>query len=244
MALAAACDIDKTTASRLLRFLEGRGLIVREPATQRYQVGPSLTVLSATVIGRSNLLVAARPHFPLLREMTGETVSVHLRVGLERVCVGGLESERQIRSAVTSGERRELFRGASGKVILAHLSASDLAGALEIASQRSADVEALRAELQDIRLRGGKAGASDRILGLSAVSVPVFDVSGVAGALTVSGPSDRWSDELMAQFFPRLVQVGRQVSAALGSQVIPFVPPTRSVPTSGNRRVKSRSRAG
>ena len=112
MALAASSGIDKTTASRLLRFLEARRLVLRDDATQRYHVGPALMILAATAMSRSDLLAAARPHFALLREMTGETVSVHLRVDLERVCLGGLESEEAVRSAVTSGagHRRSLVR--------------------------------------------------------------------------------------------------------------------------------------
>lgn len=240
MALAASCGIDKTTASRLLRFLEERGMVLRDPATQRYQVGPALMILAATTMGRSDLLVASRPHFPLLREMTGETVTVHLRVGLERVCLGGLESERQIRSAVTSGERRELFRGASGKTIMAYLPEPDLARALETASQEGCDPEALMAELREIRMRGGKSGASDRIAGLSAISVPIFGVGAVIGALTVSGPSHRWSDDQMTQFFPHLMQVAGQISAALGSPIAPFAArreaPTASPAAAGPRR--------
>lgn len=226
MALANATGIDKTTASRLLHFLEQRGLVLRDGDTQRFQAGPALMVLAATTVGRSNLLVAARPHFPLLRDATGETVSVHQRVGWGRVCLGGLESERQVRSAVTSGEQRELFRGSSGKVILAYFSEAELASCIELAREAATDVDALRTELRDIRLKGGLWGPSDRVPGLSAVSVPLFDSSGIVGALTISGPTSRWTGEEIAAVFPQLAHVARQISAQLGSRPDLAMPPT------------------
>ena len=37
--LALACGINRATAWRLLATLEGRGLVDRDPATSRYQIG-------------------------------------------------------------------------------------------------------------------------------------------------------------------------------------------------------------
>ena len=218
MAIAQTTGIDKSTASRLLRFLEGRRFVIRDEETQRYDVGPALMILAATAMSRSDLLVAARLHFPLLRQMTGETVSVHLRVDLERVCLGGLESEQPVRSAVTSGERREVFRGASGKTILAYMPEGDQIRALEMAAQHGTALEPLKAQLREIRLHGGHRGISDRVEGLNAVSAPIFDVNGVVGALTVSGPSHRWTDARMAQCYPQLMSIAQHISAELGNQ--------------------------
>ena len=45
--LALACGINRATAWRLLATLEGRGLVDRDPATSRYQIGYTVARLAA-----------------------------------------------------------------------------------------------------------------------------------------------------------------------------------------------------
>ena len=86
---------------------------------------------------------------------------------------------------------------------------------IDLMSTRAAE---LAEELREIRLHGGHRGISDRVEGLNAVSAPIFDVNGVVGALTVSGPSHRWTDARMAQCYPQLMSIAQHISAELGSQ--------------------------
>lgn len=50
MELVETTGVDKSTATRLLRFLQERTLIRRDPATKCYAVGPGLLSLSAVAI--------------------------------------------------------------------------------------------------------------------------------------------------------------------------------------------------
>lgn len=216
MELAAATGLDKTTASRMLRFLVGRELVVRDPATQRYRVGPAFVMLSAAALGRSDIRIAAEPYLVALRDAAGETVGLHFRAGLDRVCIYGVESAQDVRTAITSGERRPLYAGASGKAMLAFLPPEELEAALQAAEKAGGDRTRLMAEIAAIRDAVGVYALSDRIAGLSAVSVPLFGAGGVAGSLTISGPAQRWTMERMRGFLPELRSAARQISHTLG----------------------------
>jgi IclR family transcriptional regulator, KDG regulon repressor len=121
MELAAATGLDKSTASRLLALLCDRGLVARDPATRRYEPGPSLLLLGTRVLDGSMLRATAHSHMQRLRDLSGETVTLQLRVGLQRVCIDGVESLQLVRRVIHIGEANPLYIGVSGKVITAFL---------------------------------------------------------------------------------------------------------------------------
>ena len=121
--LATDSGIDKSTAARLLAFLEERELVVRDPVTRRYAPGPALLALGAAALRRSDLRADARPYLERLRAATGETVTLHVRVRDAFVCIDGLEGPSPIRRAVPLGESIPLYVGSTGKAILAFLAA-------------------------------------------------------------------------------------------------------------------------
>lgn len=217
--LATKASLDKSTASRMLHFLTERQLVVRSAETQRYDVGPALLTLAASAMKRSPLHVVAQAHLVELRDSTGETVSLHLRIGNERICIYGVESTQDIRSAITPGERRPLFLGASGKAILAYISPTDVQKIMRLAKAADVDVAALSAELRTIRQQQGLCAISTRIRGLGALAVPLFDVSGVIGSMTIAGPVERWTMKRMRVFLDEARLAASRISVALGGSV-------------------------
>lgn len=217
--LATKASLDKSTASRMLRFLTERQLVIRSEETQRYDVGPALLTLAASAMKRSHLHVVAQAHLVGLRDSTGETVSLHLRIGNERVCMYGVESTKDIRSAITPGERRPLFLGASGKAILAYVSPTDVQKVMRLAKAAAVDVAALSAELRKIRQQQGLCAISTRIPGLGALAVPLFDPGGVIGSMTIAGPVERWTMKRMRVFLDEARLASRRISLALGGSV-------------------------
>jgi DNA-binding IclR family transcriptional regulator len=51
---------------------------------------------------------------------------------------------------------------------------------------------------------------------VSALSAPVFNADGVLGALTVTGPASRWTEDKMEKAVPLLLAHCADLSAALG----------------------------
>jgi DNA-binding IclR family transcriptional regulator len=215
MELAGATGIDKSTAARLLCFLEDRALIQRQPVTKGYGVGPGLLSLSAAAMRSSDLPELAGPDLQSLRDETGETASLHLRVGRQRVCVAGAESRHEVCRVLSLGESLPLCVGPSGKVMLAFLPDREIRSLITPAA--CGDRDELLRELQSIRARGAAAVIGDRTPGVGALSVPVFRAGAPVASISFAGPADRWDLDAMRRGEPRVRGVAERLSAALGS---------------------------
>lgn len=213
MELASQLDTDKSAAMRSLAFLEERGLLRRDSGTKKYRIGPRLLSLSAIAIRKADLPQVAQPYLERLRDVTGETVSLHVRVGDERVCIAGAESPQVIQRVLTVGEPVSLCLGPSGKVILAFLADAD--GAAVIARAKAGST-VLERDLARARRDGYLIVVSDRTPGVGAISAPVFDAYGVVGSITIAGPEKRWTSKAMSRVGGSLAEATAAVSAGIG----------------------------
>jgi IclR family transcriptional regulator, KDG regulon repressor len=214
MEAAAAAGLDKTTGSRLLKMLTEEGWLMRDAATRRYFPGPVLVGV-ARAAGLSERLRSTIDHaLERLRDQVGETVALHQRVGSDRVCLTGFESREEIRTGLQVGDPAPLDRGASGKVILAFCEQETRERTL--AGRTGAQRAQLTEQLGWIEDHGYLSTESDNTPGVGAVSVPVFDRSGVYGAVTIAGPASRFDTARRLACLPALVGTVEQVCRALG----------------------------
>jgi DNA-binding IclR family transcriptional regulator len=64
---------------------------------------------------------------------------------------------------------------------------------------------------------GFLAKVGDRNPGLGGLAVPVFGATGIAGALTASGPQDRWSETTMHAVSSEMKLIALDLSVELGA---------------------------
>ena len=198
--LAELCErtgLPRATAHRLAVGLEVHGLLHRGP-DGRWRPGPTLAELAAG--GADPLLEAAASVLPRLRDITGESVQLYRRDGVQRVCVATAEPASGLRDTVPVGSRLPMTAGSGAKV---------LAAWAEPAVQRVVLPDATFTErvLLDVRRRGWAQSVAERESGVASVSAPIRDGSGqVVAAVSVSGPIDRigrrpgvrWAADLLA----------------------------------------------
>ncbi len=219
MELAERTGIDKSTASRLLDFLEGRELVRRDPETKRYFAGRGLLALSTATLRSSDLTEIVGPHLTALRDETGETVAFHLRVGGRRICVAGAESRHDVRRVLRLGEQLPLCVGPSGKVMLAFLPPAEIETLLE--DPACEERELLLGELAQAREQGYLAAIGSRTPGLGAICFPIFGAGAApVGAMSVGGPELRWTLEAMTAAEARIRAVADELSAIARSGLI------------------------
>jgi IclR family acetate operon transcriptional repressor len=204
--LAAAAELPKSTASRLLSALERRGLVEQDGARGAFRAGP-------VVAG-----YAGRARAQRLSEATGETINLAV-AGADGVAhIAQVDGRHFVGTTQWTGRRVPYHCSANGKVLLAYKAATMPAGALEpLTSRTIVDRRVLDAELDAIR-RDGHATAIDELeLGLSAMAAPVFDASGrVVAALSVSGPTMRLSPRRIAELESNVIKQARALSELLG----------------------------
>lgn len=198
--LAELCNrtgLPRATAHRLAVGLEVHRLLRRD-ADGQWHSGPALAELAGSAI--DPLVDAAAFVLPKLRDITGESVQLYRRDGMQRVCVSAAEPPSGLRDTVPVGARLPMTAGSGAKV---------LAAWVDPATQRSILVDAVFGErtLLEVRRRGWAQSVGEREPGVASVSAPVRDNNGtVIAAVSVSGPIDRigrrpgvkWATDLLA----------------------------------------------
>lgn len=194
--LCAETGLPRATAHRLAVGLEVHRLLRRGP-DGRWRPGAALAELSGGTA--DPLLDATAVVLPKLRDMTGESVQVYRRDGVQRVCVASAEPPSGLRDTVPVGTRLPMTAGSGAKVLTAWADSH---------TQQTILAEAVFGErtLLEVRRRGWAQSVAEREPGVASVSAPVRDSSGaVVAAVSVSGPVDRigrkpgarWASDLL-----------------------------------------------
>lgn len=202
--LARLADMPRATVHRLLTVLESRGFVQSDRG--RYAIGPGVVPLAGKFMVGDSLTRAALPMLERLTILSGETSSLYIRQGLERVVVQRVDSPHILRYTVRIGQRLPLHLGAAGHVLAAGLPDEELAQLLSqvdqvrLSSGRIMTREELAERIARVRLQGFDISQEERELGVVAVAAPVVRPGkGTIAAIAVLGPPSRLSPDKAEQ---------------------------------------------
>src|SRR5690625_2772858 len=114
--------LHKSTVHRLLASLETKGFVIRDPVTDHYRLGFRVWELSANLNQADDPASVLLPEMERLRDHIGETISLYIRHGHERIRIQAVQSNHPIRRVAPIGVSLPLSVGASSKVLLAFAS--------------------------------------------------------------------------------------------------------------------------
>jgi DNA-binding IclR family transcriptional regulator len=210
--------------SRILRLcgtLSAGGFLIRLPRAA-YKLGPMLMILGK-VYERSNPLAnVVRPILKTLSEKTGESTKLFVIEGHKRLCLAREKGPSPLRYAISEGQTLELYAGAGGKVLLA-FAAEDFRNRIlrrklaAITANTIVTREQLEEEFASIRKLGYAVSMGELVPDVAGLAAPVFDHDGKAcGALTISGPTQRFSPARRKEMLVHLLAATREVALLLG----------------------------
>lgn len=155
-----------------------------------YRLQPKLLRLAAIVRADSDLLRGARGPLQRLARRADETATLAVHSGRHAVCLDSVNSGRPIGILIPPGKLFPLHAGATGRVLLAHLTSAQrddyyAAGPLEPFLDATTDRDALERELAQVRERGYDLTLGQFEESLFSCAVPVRDPDGTVVA-TVS----------------------------------------------------------
>lgn len=214
--------VHKATASRLIATLAERGFVERDPLTEKFRLGYGLISLAGAAVGGNDLVRAARPILDELAERTTETVNLGVLSGDSVVYVDQITGTRSIVSVSWVGRRTPLHCTSNGKVLLAFTTDAErdrlLRAPLSKLTPRTiTDVRKMRAQLEEIRVRGYAQTMEELEEGLNAVAAPVRSMNGeLVAALSVSGPAFRMRAVDLPRIGKLTVDAARAISRRLG----------------------------
>ncbi len=220
--IARRLNLSTSTVGRIVGTLHSAGLLSQDPKSRLYRIGPKVLSWSAVYTGGLDVREKTRPMLEELHRLTRETVNLYVLDGTERVCVDCIESPQRVRVIVQLGERMPLHAGSAGKAILAFASSDLIQQILNRPLERMTvntitSRKKLLTELQHIRDCGYAVSLGERFPDAIGLAAPIFDAHGnVVAALNVAGPKMRFTEIQVAKFAPKVVQLARQASGALG----------------------------
>jgi DNA-binding IclR family transcriptional regulator len=215
-AIADKLGVHKSTASRLAMTLVRRGFLQRQNRVLR--LGPEVNRLGLLALGNADLSAVAADAMKWLSSATGESVHIAVLEGSEALNIAQVDGPAIVGIGNWVGRKTKLHCAANGKVLLAFADADLLKDPLPAFTSRTiTSIDALRAELKNIRKDGWGSNTGELEEGLNAVAVPVFDATGnCRAALSVSGPSYRVSPDRFAHLADSCNQAARLVGFRLG----------------------------
>jgi DNA-binding IclR family transcriptional regulator len=214
-----ATGMPVSTTQRLLRSLVAEEFLDKTDAG--YRLGLGLIGWASAVRRGLSVVDAARARMDHLRDATGETVTLLVRQGLQRIVVASAPSRHVISQRSEPGEVAPLQGGSPSKVLLAwdpETTAEVLTkGLVKITANTVVDPDQFTRELTEVRERGYATSASENAEGVASVSAPVFDESRrVVAAMCLGGPVNRVTSEWLEAERDRVMKLAREVSLDLG----------------------------
>ena len=176
--LAQRTGLVKSTIMRLAASLEAFGLLTRVDDGS-YRLNAECLRLGSLYQQSFDLADHVRPALERLVAQIGETASFYIRHGNERLCLFRVESPHRVRMHVQPGDCRPMDKAAIAEVLRRFEAGSPAAGVGDEVPLYS-------------------SGVTDPHV--ASMAMPVFGAGGVlVGALAVSGPSTRLTEEFAAQ---------------------------------------------
>jgi IclR family transcriptional regulator, pca regulon regulatory protein len=216
--------IPKSSLHRVLKIFSKMRYLRYEEFSKRYHLGVRVLSLGFAVLESLELREIARPYMEKLSRECHKTINLAVldedeMVYVERVKVEGVRSYN-----ISIGHRLSPWRTAIGKAVLAYLEPEVVAEMMKKAKDRGlfkGDKKQYLKVLTEARNNGFAEDNQEFLRGIIAIAVPVFSSKGVVGAINlVSEPEDTPIEELRKVYAPQLINMGTQLSEALGYKIM------------------------
>ena len=222
--IARQLELHPSTVGRILATLNSLGVLNQDKESRRYRMGPRVLKWSSVFASNVDLQTEARPYMQELQRITEETISLDISNGQNRICIERIESPQNLRWVKQLGEIKPFYASASGRVLLTFMSPEEKNEILEnmtfeqLTPYTTTDPNVFCEELELTRSRGYAVSKSERVEGVSCVAAPIFGAKGeILGAITISGPSTRFSADKIQEHAELLMKTTKQISQAMGS---------------------------
>jgi DNA-binding IclR family transcriptional regulator len=234
--------LPKSTTFRIVQSLEQTGYLVRLE-DQKYCLSFRFTRLAGMVISTLSIRQVARPLIIELAHQTGETVTINMVNGRDRVCIEAVDTPSPLMSMARPGQLVRLDgKGATAKTLMAHLPEKERAKLLgQLAKASGRKPAQVLGELARVKKDGYCVSHGEHVLGLSAIAAPIWEINDtVTYCVTITAPTVRLTPKVDA-YAKLLLKTSIDISRRLGAD---SVPATLQSPTARARKPVRRRRAG
>lgn len=212
----------RMTAYRMVRTLESMRFLVRDPATNRYHLGPAALAMTYVSDDYSELVTAARPFLESLAERTGESVTLAVEVDGVPVCADIVNTARPFKRRTAPGRIIGDIASVHGKIFAAFKSPEERGRILaqpppQLTPYTVTDPQSVTRELDEIVGENVAFDIEGLYIGTCAVGAPVRSQLGaVAAAISVVVPAGRFGPAERVSCAEAVKAAAASLSAYLG----------------------------
>lgn len=219
--LSARLGIAKSTVFRLLRTLKEDDLVEKNQKSQKYHLGLAAFELGFAVYHEMELRKVAQPLLEKLMKSVRKVVhlGVYYQGGVVYICKS--YPEDQLGTITQIGKRSPLHGTSAGKVLLAYQDEKEVnryvqKGLKMYTPKTITDPGKLVKHLGEIRNQGYAVSHDELKIGISSVSVPVFnDYGEVIGAISVAGSTTHFNHSQVLSYLKEMKTCSRLITEQL-----------------------------
>lgn len=211
----------KNKAFRILFTLEKHSLVERD-MSGRYRLGWRFLKFGQHAQNQTRLVDVSRQVMDDVLNATLESIFLGVISGDDVLCISARESPRSIRLFAQVGRRAPLHSGGVPKVLFAYLPDDQRRALIErfTSDPNSGYLNrrpALEEQLAQIRAQGYAVIFDELDKDACSVAAPIRNEHGhVVAAISIAGPSTRFTDEVINRYIDIIVETGRRISESLG----------------------------
>jgi DNA-binding IclR family transcriptional regulator len=217
--IAAALDVHRTIAHRLVATLEQHDFVARSQHN-RFQLGTGLIRLASRVGGQ--LRVIARPALAALNEDLDETVHLVVPAGSNVLFLDAVESSKALRVTSRVGQTLPAYATSVGKAMLAQMSDEELQQLFPDKTLKKIAPKTLPArsdlfkQLETVRSHGYAMSSEESEIGVASIAAAIVDQRGtVRGALGIGAPVARLTPEMVPRLALAVQKAAKQIGGLL-----------------------------
>jgi len=219
--LAELSGLLKSSVYNIMSTYETCGILEKNPKTSQYRLGLKILALSNVLSQDDVFAEIIRPYMEELSESTGETVFFATPYGNNIIYREATFPNHSISVRAIKGVIAPMYCTSLGKAIL---SCMDDEYTEQVLTEKMepftpytiTDPQAFREEIEKIHQQGYSIDNMEHEYGIKCVSVPIKNGNNqLIGAISLSGPSLRFSDEKIIEYANLLIDRSKRIQARI-----------------------------
>ncbi len=215
-------QIPKSSASYILRALEQRGYLHRDPEG-KYKLGLKIVSLSRGALSGIDVREAAAPILRHLMERSQSSVHLATMDHGEAVYIDKVEAPGFIKMDTWVGRRMEVHTTSVGKALVSFLPEDEVEKIVKSRGMGKRTVHTITTwprlvkEMEKVREQGYAIDDEENNLGVRCVAAPIFDGTGhVIASVGLTGTINRIDKANVPKYAEMVKEAARAVSHQLG----------------------------
>ena len=216
-------DISQTTTYRILNTLVRMEYLIYNDETKKYRLSHKLLCLGYQALNEHNIMETVLPRLRGLRDQVQETACFGVLGEEKGIFIEQAQGNHAFRFVLSQGKPFELHCSAPGKAIMAFLPNISRDRYLSYMTYPKFNERTIRTEtdyleeLEKVRKLGYALDNEEELNGVICIGAPIFNFTGhPCGAIWISGPKDRLSENSIELSAKQIKQVALDISIELG----------------------------